>query len=132
MPGYQSILENVKFDKDGLVCAIIQDAKTSEVLMVGYMNKEALLETLTTKRTCFWSRSRQQLWRKGDTSGHIQKVKEVYIDCDGDALLFKVEQVGGACHIGFRSCFYRRVNRQGNLSIASKKVFDPKKVYKNS
>lgn len=130
MPGYQSILENVKFDKDGLVCAIIQDAETSEVLMVGYMNKEALLETLTTKRTCFWSRSRQQLWRKGDTSGHIQKVKEVYIDCDGDALLFKVEQVGGACHTGFRSCFYRRVNRQGNLSIASKKVFDPKKVYK--
>jgi len=100
-------LNRIRFDEKGLVPAIVQDVENGEVLMVAYMNRESLEITLKEGRTCFYSRSRQKLWRKGETSGHIQYVREIRVDCDGDALLIKVEQVGAACHTGNRSCFYR-------------------------
>jgi len=100
----------LKYDKNGLIPAIVQDYQTGEVLMVAYMNQASLKITLKEKRTCFWSRSRKVLWRKGETSGHVQKIKSLYYDCDADALLIKVDQVGGiACHTGNRSCFYRKI-----------------------
>ena len=102
-------LKELKFDEKGLIPAIIQDVKSGDVLMVGYMNEESIKFTLDEGRTCFWSRSRQKFWRKGESSGHIQKVKEIYYDCDGDALLIKVEQTGVACHTGEWSCFYRKL-----------------------
>ncbi len=100
-----SIASRLKRDSKGLVAAVVQQYDTHEVLMVGYMNDEALHRTLTTGRVTFWSRSRQEYWRKGDTSGHVQYVKGVSLDCDGDALLVEVDQVGAACHTGARSCF---------------------------
>lgn len=103
----EEFVDSVKFDQKGLVPAIIQDWQNGEVLMMAYMNRDSLLETIKTRRTVFWSRSRQCIWRKGETSGHIQKIKEILYDCDIDTLLFKVEQVGVACHTGKRSCFYR-------------------------
>ena len=102
-------IKDLKYDKNGLVPAIIQDYKSGEVLMLAYMNKESLRRTLKTKKTCFWSRSRQEYWVKGMTSGHFQFVKSVAYDCDLDALLIKVRQVGVACHTGNRSCFYRKI-----------------------
>ena len=99
------IAARLKRDAKGLVAAVIQQYDTREVLMVGYMNDEALRRTLATGRVTFWSRSRQEYWRKGDTSGHVQSVKGVSLDCDGDALLVEVDQVGAACHTGKRSCF---------------------------
>ncbi|WP_122821005.1 phosphoribosyl-AMP cyclohydrolase [Varibaculum vaginae] len=99
------IASRLKRDAAGLVCVVIQDWQSGQVLMVGYMNDEALRRTLSTGRVTFWSRSRSQYWRKGDTSGHAQYVKQVQIDCDGDALLIQVDQVGAACHTGKRSCF---------------------------
>ena len=112
-----------------LVPVIIQDASTNEVLMLGYMNRKSWKKTLETKRSCFWSRSRQKLWIKGETSGHVQEVKEIYLDCDRDTLLMKVEQIGGAtCHTGYRSCFHHRYE-EGQWKIAGEKVFDPKEVY---
>ena len=107
----KEILDRIRFDDRGLVPAIIQDAENLEILMVAYMNRESLEITLREGRTCFYSRSRQKLWRKGETSGHIQYVREIRVDCDGDALLIKVEQVGAACHTGNRSCFYRTLDQ---------------------
>ena len=113
----------------GLIPAIVQEWKTGEVLMVAYMNAASWAKTQETGKACFWSRSRQKLWLKGETSGHVQIVKEAYLDCDRDALLLKVEQVGGAaCHTGFRSCFFRRIEGDG-LRTVGEKVFDPKEVY---
>jgi phosphoribosyl-AMP cyclohydrolase len=101
-------LSSVKYDSDGLVPAVVQDHRSGEVLMVAWMNADTLSETLETGRTVFWSRSRRQRWRKGDTSGDRQWVREAFYDCDGDVLLFRVDQEGaGACHTGNRSCFYR-------------------------
>src|SRR5512137_1186948 len=95
---------------NGLIPAIVQDWKTGEVLMVAYMNEESWAKTRETGKACFWSRSRKKLWLKGETSGKVQIVKEIFLDCDNDALLLKVEQIGGAaCHTGYRSCFYRRI-----------------------
>jgi phosphoribosyl-ATP pyrophosphohydrolase/phosphoribosyl-AMP cyclohydrolase len=99
----------LKYNKDGLIVAIIQDYKTKQVLMVAYMNRRSLGITLKEKRTCFYSRSRKVLWRKGETSGNIQKVKRIWFDCDKDALLIEVAQKGPACHTGKKSCFYRRI-----------------------
>jgi len=114
---------------EGMLPAIIQDWKTGEVLMVGYMSPDSWAKTLETGKVCFWSRSRKKLWMKGETSGNVQIVKEVYLDCDNDALLLKIEQVGGAaCHTGYRSCFYRRVV-DGQLKTIGERVFDPKEVY---
>ncbi|MCM8792066.1 MAG: phosphoribosyl-AMP cyclohydrolase [Candidatus Omnitrophica bacterium] len=102
-------IKKIKFDKDGLIPAVIQDYKTNEVLMLAYMNKESLKRTLKLNRTCFWSRSRKKFWIKGETSGNFQIVKSIWYDCDMDALLFKVRQIGVACHTGNRSCFFRRL-----------------------
>jgi len=121
-------VEGVTFDRQGLVLAIAQDWKTGEVLMVAYMNAESLQKTLETGLMTYWSRRRQELWVKGDGSGHLQYVKEFRIDCDGDALLFRVEQKGGACHTGYRSCFYRRWEK-GTWIVDQEKVFDPADVY---
>ena len=109
--------------------AIVQDWKTGEVLMVAYMNAESWAKTQETGKACFWSRSRKKLWLKGETSGHVQIVKEIYLDCDNDALLLKVEQVGGAaCHTGYRSCFYRQIVN-GRTEVIGERIFDPKEVY---
>jgi phosphoribosyl-AMP cyclohydrolase / phosphoribosyl-ATP pyrophosphohydrolase len=102
-------LPQLKYDDKGLIAAIVQDRKTKDVLMIAYMNKESLRITIKEKRTCFYSRSRKKLWRKGETSGHIQKVKKIYYDCDKDALLIEVDQAGVACHTGEWSCFYRKI-----------------------
>ena len=124
------ILNQLKLDQDGLIPAIIQDDENKEVLMVGYMNREAVRRTLKSGRVCFWSRSRQEYWIKGETSGHTQTVRTVAFDCDADALLIKVEQKGGACHTGYRSCFFREVSPDGNSTrIVGEKVFDPDAVY---
>jgi phosphoribosyl-AMP cyclohydrolase len=102
----------LKYDKQGLIPAIIQDVKSNEVLMLAYMNKTSLKKTIETGKTHFWSRSRQKYWMKGETSGNVQLVKEILYDCDEDTLLIKVEQVGtGACHTGNRSCFYRNIDK---------------------
>jgi phosphoribosyl-AMP cyclohydrolase len=115
----------------GLVPVVAQDWQTGEVLMLAYMNPEALEETLKTGRACYYSRSRGRLWRKGEESGNFQNVKEVRVDCDGDTIVLKVEQVGGAaCHTGYRSCFYRRIEN-GRLIEDGVKVFDPKEVYRS-
>lgn len=120
----------IDFDRgNGLIPAIVQDWKSGEVLMVAYMSEESWGKTRETGKACFWSRSRKKLWLKGETSGKVQLVKEVFLDCDNDALLLKVEQVGGAaCHTGHRSCFYRRV-ADGRLETLGERVFDPKEVY---
>jgi phosphoribosyl-AMP cyclohydrolase len=102
-------VEDIKYDEKGLVPAIVQEMSTGQVLMLAYMNAESLSKTLETGRTWFYSRSRQELWPKGETSGHIQKVKKVLYDCDADAVLVQVEQVGVACHTGEHSCFYREL-----------------------
>jgi phosphoribosyl-ATP pyrophosphohydrolase/phosphoribosyl-AMP cyclohydrolase len=105
----KEIVEQIKFDEKGLVVAVAQDYITNEVLMVAYMNKESLEITLNENRACYFSRSRQSLWRKGETSGHTQKLKGLYYDCDADAILMKVEQIGCACHTGAYSCFFNKV-----------------------
>ena len=107
------VLEGLKFDADGLMPAVVQDADNGQVLMVAYMNQEAVKRTIESGRVTFWSRSRQKYWVKGETSGNIQVVKELSVDCDQDCLLIKVEQTGAACHEGYRSCFYRRVAAEG-------------------
>ena len=113
----------------GLIPAIIQDAKTNEVLMLGYMNHESWEKTLEIRKASFWSRSRNKLWIKGEISGHVQEIKEIYLDCDGDTLLLKVEQVGGAaCHTGHRSCFHHRYEKD-KWKVVGERVFDPKEVY---
>ena len=115
----------------GLIPAIVQDYKTGEVLMLAFMNKEAWEATLSTGKATYYSRSRRELWIKGNTSGNTQIVKEIRIDCDDDTVLLKVDQIGGAaCHTGHRSCFYRIVDEQGTLEIVGKPVFDPEEVYK--
>jgi phosphoribosyl-AMP cyclohydrolase len=120
----------MKFDEHGLLVAIVQDATTQEVLMQAFMNAEALRLTLETKVAHYFSRSRQKLWKKGESSGHVQRVREVLLDCDQDAVVLKVDQVGGACHTGFRSCFYRRVSEDGSLKEVGDKVFDPDQTYR--
>ncbi|XYK80431.1 MAG: phosphoribosyl-AMP cyclohydrolase [Labrenzia sp.] len=125
-----------KFDQDGLIAAVVTDFKTSEVLMVGYMNEEALKRTIKTGEAWYWSRSRQGFWKKGETSGQIQKVQEILTDCDQDALVVKVtvEGNGATCHVGYRSCFFRKVSntQDGTVrleNVEKEKVYDPKEVY---
>ena len=125
----QPLLDAVTYDANGLVSAIAQDYETGEILMLAYMNEATLQQTLETGVMTYWSRSRQKVWVKGETSGNVQNVKSARIDCDGDALLFQIEQVGGAaCHTGHRSCFYRKVE-DGGLEETSEPVFDAKAVY---
>lgn len=108
------VLEGLKFDASGLIPAIIQDVVNGQVLMMAYMNDEAVKRTIESGRVTFWSRSRQKYWVKGETSGNIQLVKELSVDCDQDCLLIKVEQTGSACHEGYRSCFFRKVSSDGD------------------
>ena len=121
----------IDFDKSGgLVPAIAQDADSGVVLMLAWMNREAYEETVRTRRAVYFSRSRNKLWRKGEESGHVQEVREIFIDCDADTVLLKVHQIGGAaCHEGYPSCFFRRVEGDG-LKVVGSRVFDPKAVYK--
>jgi phosphoribosyl-AMP cyclohydrolase len=115
---------------DGLLPAIAQDAQTGEVLMLAYMNAESFAETLATGRAVYYSRSRKRLWRKGEESGHVQQVRAVYLDCDADTILLKVEQIGGAaCHTGYKSCFYRQLTPEG-LKTVGERVFNPEEVYR--
>lgn len=123
------LLSQVKFDEKGLVGAVVQDAATGEVLMFAWMNRESLELTLQERRAWYWSRSRQELWLKGKTSGHTQKVLDVRLDCDGDAILLQVEQAGGACHTGHRSCFYRSAD-EGRWREDGEKVFSAEEVYR--
>jgi phosphoribosyl-AMP cyclohydrolase len=119
------------FDKaGGLIPAVAQDADTGQVLMLAWMNREAYDETVRTGRACYFSRSRNKLWRKGEESGHVQEVRGVFLDCDADTVLLKVKQVGGAaCHEGYASCFFREVTPAG-VRVIGEKVFDPAAVYK--
>lgn len=123
-------LDNLKYDANGLVPAIVQDAVTGEVLMVAYMNKTALEQSIRTGKTHFWSRSRQKYWMKGESSGHTQEIREVFIDCDADTVLLKVEQKGAACHEGYRSCFFRKYDPgSGEWKVCAERAFDPNDVY---
>ena len=124
-------LDEIKFDDKGLIPAIVQDYQNGEILMLAYMNRESLQKTLSSGKTHFWSRSRQKFWMKGESSGHIQEVKEVFIDCDMDTLLFKVDQKVAACHTGYRSCFYRKLEGD-ELTVTGEKVFEEGDVYKKS
>lgn len=124
---------DLKFDElSGLIPAVVQDWTTGEVLMMGFMNPDALKETLRSGEVTFYSRSRRKLWKKGETSGHTLRAKELRVDCDADCLLVRVELRGpGACHKGFRSCFFRRLEPDGRLSTIAERSFDPEAVYGN-
>ena len=127
--GDSAWMDEVRFDADGLVPAIAQEASTDRILMVAWMNREALAETVATGRAVYWSRSRGRLWHKGEESGHQQVVHAIRIDCDADCILIRVEQTGGACHTGYRSCFYRSLEN-GSWTVTGEKVFDADKVYR--
>ena len=123
-----ALLPTLKFDRDGLVAAVAQQHDTGEVLMLAWMNREAVEETLATGQVTYYSRSRGKLWRKGETSGQAQRLVELRVDCDGDALLLRVDQTGAACHTGTRSCFFRAV-RSGKLERIAEPIVDPKALY---
>jgi len=136
LPGW---IQEVRFDAQGLIPAISQDAQTGDILMVAWMNADALAETVSTGRAVFWSRSRNRLWRKGEESGHVQRLLELRLDCDGDVLLLKVEQIGAiACHTGRASCFYRRLDAVSDLGgeprsqwvVVDPILKDPELIYK--
>jgi phosphoribosyl-AMP cyclohydrolase len=122
------------FEKNDLIPVIAQDDASGDVLMLAYMNREAYEETLRTGRVCYFSRSRQKLWRKGEESGNVQELRSIYYDCDADTLLVKVNQIGGAaCHEGYRSCFFRRIDpATGGVEVVGERVFDPAAVYGKS
>ena len=124
---------DLAFEKlNGLIPGIVQDQRTGEVLMLGYLNQEALAATQRTGEVHFYSRSRKKLWKKGGTSGHVLRVKDVRLDCDADSLLLLVEPVGpGVCHEGYRSCFFRQLERDGNATIIAARAFVPEKIYGN-
>ena len=125
-------MDGPDFSKTELVPVIAQEAETGDVLMLAYMNDDAYAETLATRRVCYYSRSRQKLWRKGEESGNVQHLKQIYYDCDADTVLVKVEQVGGAaCHEGYRSCFFREIDPDtGKAKVIAERVFDPADVYR--
>ena len=129
MDGLDQTIADLKFTADGLIPAVCVDAETKQVLMVAYMNDAALRDTVRTGKTHFWSRSRQTYWMKGESSGHTQEVRAIYTDCDLDTLVIEVVQHGAACHKGYRSCFYRRLDETGRWEITAEKVFDPDAVY---
>ena len=125
----QETLDSLKYYANGLIPTVVIDAETHDVLMVAYMNKDSLADTVRTGKTHFWSRSRQQYWMKGESSGHTQEVKGIYIDCDADTLVIEVTQHGAACHKGYRSCFYRKLGDGGEFDVIAEKIFDPDEVY---
>jgi phosphoribosyl-AMP cyclohydrolase len=123
-------LDDLKYSAHGLIPAIIQDVDTSEVLMMAYMNKTSLEKTIQTGKTNFWSRSRQKYWMKGETSGHVQEVQEVFIDCDTDTVLIKVKQKGVACHEGYKNCFFRKYDaKSGQWNVCADRQVNPEDVY---
>ncbi len=122
-------VNSLKYGKDGLIPAIVQDNNSGEVLMMAYMNAEAVRRTLDTGETWFWSRSRQKFWHKGESSGNVQRVMDITYDCDRDTLLLKVEQKGAACHEGYFTCFHNRICKNGDIEIIGEKYFDPEEVY---
>jgi phosphoribosyl-AMP cyclohydrolase len=131
MPASQAdtaVTAALKFDRDGLVAAVAQQHDSGEVLMLAWMNREAIEETLATGRVCYWSRSRGALWRKGETSGQTQRLVDLRVDCDGDVVLLLVDQTGAACHTGTRSCFFRAA-RSGRLERIAEPIVDPKTLY---
>ncbi|MFN0117614.1 MAG: phosphoribosyl-AMP cyclohydrolase [Elusimicrobiota bacterium] len=124
-------LSDLKYDGHGLIPVIAQDAQDGTILMLAYMNKASVEMTINTGKAVYWSRSRQKFWKKGEESGNFQVVKAIYKDCDADALIVKIEQIGGAaCHTGHRSCFYRQAEEDGSWKTISKPLFDPETVYK--
>jgi phosphoribosyl-AMP cyclohydrolase len=125
----ESLFDALRFDAAGLVAAVAQQHDTGEVLMLAWMNRAAIEETLATGRVCYWSRSRQALWRKGETSGQVQRLVEMRVDCDGDSLLLLIDQTGVACHTGRRSCFYRGVGEGGGLAEILPVERDPGTLY---
>ena len=127
-----NIIEQLKFDSDGLIPAIAQEEKSGEILMMAWMNRESLRATIETNRATYWSRSRKKFWMKGEESGNIQEIRSIHIDCDGDAVLLKVNQIGGAaCHTGHRTCFYREIVDGGqNVKESNDIIFDPNTVYR--
>lgn len=125
-----SFFDQLKFDAQGLIPAIIQEHQTGRVLMMAWMNRASLEKTLATGKTHFWSRSRQKLWMKGETSGHTQTVKDIALDCDGDTLLIQVEQIGAACHEGYRSCFFRSLVGPGeSVRVTEPRLESPEQIY---
>lgn len=125
-----SFFDQLKFNKDGLIPVIIQEQGTGRVLMMAWMNRASLEKTIETGKTVFWSRSRQELWTKGATSGHTQTVKDIAFDCDGDTLLIQVQQVGAACHEGYKSCFFRSLEQDGkSFRVTEKQLLSPAEIY---
>ncbi|MFP4139216.1 MAG: phosphoribosyl-AMP cyclohydrolase [Planctomycetota bacterium] len=129
MSKLQETLADLKYNDAGLIPAICVDAETKQVLMMAWMNADSLADTVKTGKTHFWSRSRQKYWMKGESSGHTQEVQAIYTDCDKDTLVIEVIQHGAACHVGYYSCFYRKLNEQGEWDVVGEKVFDPDDVY---
>lgn len=125
-------LAGLKYDAAGLIPAIVVDAGDKAVLMMAWMNAQSLKATIETGKTHFWSRSRQKYWMKGEESGHVQQVQAIYTDCDRDTLVIEVVQTGAACHDGYRSCFYRKLDADGAWQAQGRPLFDPAKVYKKS
>ncbi len=122
-------LDDLKYDANGLIPAIVQDAQTGEVLMMAYMNKNSLADSIRTGKTHFWSRSRRKYWMKGESSGHTQEIEAIYVDCDADTLLIKARQHGAACHEGYRNCFFRRYETDGEWKVCAERMLDPDKIY---
>jgi phosphoribosyl-AMP cyclohydrolase len=125
----ERVLDVLKYDAQGLIPAIVQDADSREVLMMAYMNRQSLANSIRTGKTHFWSRSRRKYWIKGETSGHTQEIQAILIDCDMDTVLIRVRQHGAACHNGYKSCFYRKLQADGNWEVVAERLFDPEKVY---
>ena len=134
--GYQfaafkmKFIEQLKFNDDGLVPAIVQEEGTGRVVMMAWMNDASLKSTIETGKTHFWSRSRQKYWMKGESSGHMQEVKDIAFDCDRDTLLIQVEQHGAACHEGYKSCFFRSISEDGEYNVTEERLVNPEEVYK--
>ncbi len=125
-----SFYEKLKFTEEGLIPAIIQDSSSKRVLMMAWMNRDSIQKTIETGKTHFWSRSRKKFWMKGEESGHVQKVRDIAFDCDGDVLLIQVEQTGAACHEGYQSCFFRSVNDTGEFHITEPQLQNPEEIYR--
>jgi phosphoribosyl-AMP cyclohydrolase len=126
----KTMISQFKYNADGLIPAIVQDASSKRVLMMAWMNEQSIRMTLEKGTMCYWSRSRKKLWLKGETSGHVQRVRQWFVDCDKDTLLFEVEQTGGACHTGFESCFFQELDTTGlPKPIEEQPLFDPAKTY---
>lgn len=125
-----NLMDELKFNEQGLIPAIVQDADNGDILMMAWMNREALQRTIDTGKATYWSRSRQKFWVKGETSGHFQEVQGIYIDCDADVVLLKVRQVGAACHTGRRSCFFRQLDaKKGEWKVILEPMVNPEEVY---